>query len=118
MIGEFFYRHHEELRLKLYDTENDTFPIPLKYVDRVRQTQTSIYNEHIINGLWPEAKGGVDTGSTRFQILRTRLPEGYKWVVGRPTKIQKTTRADRIWPEAWTQLSKKQQETKIAEWTE
>ena len=27
MSGEFTYRHHEELRLKLYDTENETFPI-------------------------------------------------------------------------------------------
>ena len=42
MSGEFIYRHHEEHRLKLYDPDNETFPIPLKYVDVMRQTQTSI----------------------------------------------------------------------------
>ena len=30
MSGEIVYRHHEELRLKLYDSDNQTFPIPLK----------------------------------------------------------------------------------------
>ena len=84
--GEFIFRHHEELRLKLYGTENETFPIPLKYVDVMRQTHTSICNvsEHIINGLCTEAKevnlSEEWTGSTRFQILRARLLEGYKWV--------------------------------------
>ena len=42
MSGEFIYRHHEEHRLKPYDPDNETFPIPLKYVDVMRQTQTSI----------------------------------------------------------------------------
>ena len=97
MTGECTYRHHEEFRLKLYHTENETSPIPLKYVDAVRQTQTSVFNisEHIIKGSWNEAKEvnlSVEwTGSTRFQIPRTRVLEGYKWFFGRPTKIQKTT---------------------------
>ena len=30
-------------RLKLYEQDNETFPIPLKYVDVMRQTQTSIW---------------------------------------------------------------------------
>ena len=68
-------------------------------------------SENIINEIWTEAKGVFHseewTGTTRFQILRTTLPEGYKeGVNGRPSKIQKTTRPDSIWPEAWTQLSK------------
>ena len=42
MSGEFIYRRLEEHRLKLYDPGNETFPIPLKYVDAMRQTQTSI----------------------------------------------------------------------------
>ena len=29
------------------------------------------------------------------KVLRTKLPEGYKWVIGRPTKIQKTARPGR-----------------------
>ena len=108
----FIYRHHEELRLKLYDPDHETFPIPLKYVDVMRQTQTSINNvsEHILNDKWTNANGvhlsEEWTGSTRFQTLRTWLLEGYKCAVESPTKIRKTTRPDSTWPEAWTQLSK------------
>ena len=44
-------------------------------------------SEHVINDIWTRAKG-VNlseewTGTTRIQILRTRLPEGYKWVDGK-----------------------------------
>ena len=51
MSGDFINQHHAELRLKLYDPDNETFPIPLKYVDVMRQTQTSLNNvsEQIIN---------------------------------------------------------------------
>ena len=71
------YRHHEELRLKLCDTDNETFPIPVKYADVKRQTQTSIKNvcENIINELWTEGKGVTLseewTGTTSFQILQS-----------------------------------------------
>ena len=43
---------------------------------------------------------------------------GYKWVQGRPSKIQKKVRADSMRPETWTQLSKKQTHREIAEWVE
>ena len=42
--------------------------------------------------------------TTRFQILRARLLQGYKWVNGRPRKIQKTTRPDSCRNGAWTHL--------------
>ena len=108
MSRELKYPHHEDVRLKLHDPEHETFPILFKHVNVMRQTQTSINNvsEHIINDIWTEAKG-VNlseewTGDTRFQILRTRLPEGYKRVNGRHAKIPKTIRPDNKWLEAWT----------------
>ena len=110
--GEFIYRHHEESRLKLCDPNDETFPIRVKYVDEKRQTQTSINNVsvHMINDIWTEGKGVNFSeewcGTARFQILRTRLLEGYG-VNGRLTKIQKTARPDRKWLEAWTLLSMK-----------
>ena len=36
---------------------------------------------------------------------------------GRPANIQKTTRPDSISLDAWTQLSKKQEEENIADWS-
>ena len=77
----------------------------------MRRTRSTIDNvsENVIHDIWTEAMD-VDlsndpTGTFRFQILRTRL-EGYIWVSGRPAKIQKITRPDSIWPEAWMQFSK------------
>ena len=56
--GEFIYRHHEEPRLKFYDPDNETFPIPEKCVNVMRQTQTSTtsVSEHMINDSRTEAK--------------------------------------------------------------
>ena len=34
--------HHEGHRLKLYDSEDETIPIPLKFVDVMRQMKTNI----------------------------------------------------------------------------
>ena len=44
MSGELIYRHHEERRLKFYDPDNETFPIPLIYFNVMRQTQTKKIN--------------------------------------------------------------------------
>ena len=59
MSGDFFYRHHEEPRLKINDPDDETFTIPLTCVDVMRQTQTSMnkVSEHIVNDSWTEAKG-------------------------------------------------------------
>ena len=61
-------------------------------------------SQKTITNTWNEAK---DVNlfqewivTTRFQILRTKLPEGFKWVQGSPM-IQRT-RPGSIWPEAWT----------------
>ena len=48
MSGEFINRHHEELRLEFYDPDNEAFPIPLRYVDVMGQTQTSITNQCLL----------------------------------------------------------------------
>ena len=62
----------KEPRLKLYDPDNETFPIPLKYVDVVRQTQTSINNvfEHVISDAWTEAQGVIlsEDGNSRSYV--------------------------------------------------
>ena len=42
MSGNFIYRHHFEPRLKLYSPREESFPIPLKYIDVSRTTQTNL----------------------------------------------------------------------------
>ena len=38
MSGNFIYRHHVEPRVKLYSPREESFPIPLKYIDVSRTT--------------------------------------------------------------------------------
>ena len=40
--GNFIYRHHVEPRVKLYMPKEESFPIPLKYIDVTRITHTSL----------------------------------------------------------------------------
>ena len=42
MSGNFIYRHHVEPRVKLYSPRKESFPIPLKYIDFSRTTDTNL----------------------------------------------------------------------------
>ena len=42
MSGNFLYRHHVEPRVKLYSPREESFPIPLKYIDVSRTTHTNL----------------------------------------------------------------------------
>ena len=42
MSGNFIYRHHVEPRVKLYSPREESFPIPVKYVDESRTTRTNL----------------------------------------------------------------------------
>ena len=42
MSGSFIYRHHDEPRVKLYSPREESFPIPLKYIDVSRTTHTNL----------------------------------------------------------------------------
>ena len=41
ITGEFIYRHHVVPRVKLYMPKEEKFPIPTKYIDVPRMTNTS-----------------------------------------------------------------------------
>ena len=42
MHGVFIYRHNDEPRVQIYVPKEKTFPIPLKYIDVTRSTQTDL----------------------------------------------------------------------------
>ena len=42
MSGNFIYRHHVEPRVALYSPREESFPIPLKYIDVTRTTHTNL----------------------------------------------------------------------------
>ena len=40
--GNFIYRHHVEPRVNLYVPKEESFPLPLRYIDVTRTTDTSL----------------------------------------------------------------------------
>ena len=112
MSGNFTYRHHVEPRVKLYLPREESFPIPLKYIDVSRTTHTNldVKQEKRIDDYW-NIDGFWDlldpwTGFTQFTLLEEKPPDGYMWSVGRWTRNQLTSRPDHLWPELWKSMGK------------
>ena len=88
MGGDISNRRHDVHRAMLYIPHETTFTTRLKCVDVVRQTRTSIKNasQHTLNDYWNDEREvllpGEWIGMNRFQILRMKLPEGYKLMNG------------------------------------
>ena len=83
MSGNFIFRHHVEPRVKLYSPREESFPIPLKYIDVCRTTHTNleVMQESRIDDYW-NIDGSRDlsdswTGFTQFTLLSEKAPEGY-----------------------------------------
>ena len=75
MSGNFIYRHHVEPRVKHYSPREESFPIPLKYIDVSRTTHTNldVKQERRIDDYW-NIDGSRDwsdpwTGFTQFTLL-------------------------------------------------
>ena len=112
MSGSFIYRHHVEHRVKLYSPREESFPIPLKYIDVSRTTHTNldVKQEKFIDDFW-----NIDwsrdlsdpwTGFTQFTLLDEKAPDGYTWSGGRLTRKHLTSRLDHSWPEIWKTMGK------------
>ena len=83
MLGNFIYRHHVEPRVKLYSPREESFPIPLKYIDVSRTTHTNldVMQESCIDDYW-NIDGSRDlsdywTGFTQFTLLEEKSPDGF-----------------------------------------
>ena len=89
MSGNFKNRHHVEPRVKLYSPREESFPIPLKYVDVTRTTHTKldVKQEKRIDD-YLNIDGSRDlsdssTGYTQFTPIE-RPPDGHMWPGGNP----------------------------------
>ena len=115
-------RHHEEHHLKLYEPDNETFPIALKYMDVMRQNQININSIFGKINDFGTAAEGVNLseewiGTRGFSILHTWLLDEFKWTNGRPTTNPRTSRPDSFRPEARISSCHHQQANYVAEWT-
>ena len=97
---------------KLYSPREESFPIPLKYIDVSRTTHTNldVKQEKRIEDYW-NIDGSRDlsdpwTGFTQFTLLDEKPPDGYMWSEERLTRKQLTSRPDNLWPELWKSMGK------------
>ena len=123
MSGNFIYRHHVEPRVKLYSPRQESFPIPLKYIDISRTTHTNldVKQERRIDDYW-NIDGSTDlsdywTGFTQFTLLEEKPPDGYIWSGRRLTRKQLTSRPNCLWPELWTKMGKTAQLKERQKWS-
>ena len=106
------YRHHVEPRVKLYSPREESFPIPLKYIDVSRTTRTSldVKQERRIDDYWnidgSSDLSGSRTGFTQFTVLEENRPDGFLWSGRRLTRKQLTSRPDHLWPGLWIKLGR------------
>ena len=95
--GDFINRHHNEPRVQLYVPKEETFPIPLKYIDVTRYTHTDldVLQEKRIDDYWSvdSCKHLSDSWRrfTKYTLLKEKPPAGYMWSGRSLTKIQTTT---------------------------
>ena len=100
-----------EPRVQLYVPKEETFPIPLKYIDITRSfTNLDVLQEKRIDDYWNvnvnQSPSDSWTMFTRFTLLKEKPPKGYSWSGERLTKIQATARPENVWPEVWTKIGK------------
>ena len=116
-------RHHRQPRLRLFRPDDLDCPIPLKYIDVQRITETDLDDlvERRIDDIWCAScdikkLSAPWVGKTIFSLLRPAPPPGHKWISGRLTRLQSTTRPENLWPEAWRSMSQSQKRKAIEEW--
>ena len=112
MSGSFIYRHHVEARVELYSPTEESFPIPLKYIDVTGAAHATldVKLEKRIDDYWnidgPRDLSDPWKGFTQFTLLEEKAPDGYTWSGGRLTRKQLTSRPDHLWPELWKAMGK------------
>ena len=121
--GDFIYRHDVEPRVKLYMPREESYPIPLQYIDVSTTTHMNldVMRESRIDDCWnidgSRDLSGSWTGFTQFTLSAERPPDGYMWSGERLTKRQATSRPDHVWPELWTKLGRNAQLKERQKWS-
>ena len=98
--GNFMCRHHVEPRVKLYSPREESFPVPLKYINVSRTTHTNldVKQQRRIDDYW-NVDGSRDlfdswTGFTQFTLQKGNLQTDICGPGERLTRKQLTSRPD------------------------
>ena len=110
ITGEFICRHHVVPRVKLYVPQEESFLIPMKYIDVTTRTYTSldVMLEKQVEDYWnldgERELSDAWTGFTRFILLKEKPLDGCTWSGRRLTRKQTISRPDNAWPDMWTHM--------------
>ena len=102
--------------------EEETFRVPLKYIDVNRTTHTNwdVLQEKRMDDWWnvDAHRSSLDSwkGLTMFTLLNEKTSKKYTLSGWRLAKIQATARPDQLWPEIWSCMSKAAQEKEKHDW--
>ena len=120
--GDFIYPQHNEPRVQICLPKEETFPIPLKYIDVTGSTHADldVMQEKRLDDYWDvDANRNLSDswkGFTQFTSLKEKPPKGCTWSGARLTKVQATTRPDNVWPEVSSEQLQDVCATTIVEW--
>ena len=112
MSGNFIYRHHVELRVKLYSPREESSPFPLKNIDVSRTTHTNldVKQEQRIDDYWnidgQEICLIIGQVSLHLFCWKKNLQTDFCGPGERLTRKQQTSRPDHLWPELWDKMGK------------
>ena len=114
-------RHHVEPRVKLYSPREESFPIPLEYIDVSRTTDTNLDVKRearpwLLEYRWvARLVRSLDRFHTIDAIWRLKdiCGPGRDW-----QEKQLTSRPDHSWPELWESMGKwrSEGEAKVVTW--
>ena len=102
----------QETRVKLYSPREESFPIPLKYIDVSRTTHTNldVKQEKRIDDYWKidwsRDLSDPWTGFHTIYSIGRKAPDRYMWSGERLTRKQLTSRPDHLWPALWKSMGK------------
>ena len=122
----FRYRQNVEPRVKLYSPGEESFPIPLKYIDVTRTTHriwmSSKRNASMVTGISMDQEICLARGQVSLNLLysKKQLPMDICGPVGggRLTRKQLTSRPDHLWPGLWKSMGKNAKLKERQKWSE
>ena len=120
--GQTIQRIHRQARLRKFAPTEKNCPIPLKYIDITRRTETTLRDksEACIYDCWYDSEeeklSAPWIGRTIFNLIMIEPREGCTWVNGEEVQIMKTNRPGDIMKTEWTRLSKSRRNKEIERW--
>ena len=123
MSGSFTYRHHVEPRVKLFSRREESFPVPLKYIDVTRTTHTNLdvmQKKRIDDWNIDGSRDLSDpwTNFTQITLLEEKALDGHMWSGERLTRKQLTSKPYHLWPELWKSMGKHIKLKEKPKWSE